>query len=264
MNCKICDEPLCASMPTINGYSRGTSFEIAHCLNCDTKFSLPLQSDGRVYEYIYSQVKTVPGYSRYFRIAEAVKDSKNPLDFLSRQEEAYWGIAVQLASLARPEDKVIEVGCGQGYLTYSLIRSGYDAVGLDISRVAVDLATERYGNFYSCCSIEKYVHDIGKAPNHVIMSEVIEHLENPMAVVHEAFSALAPGGSLIMTTPNMEAYPGAVWDTDLPPVHLFWFSYQSFRKIGASLKADTSFFNFHEYYSKYPKIKYPADAGKKQ
>lgn len=261
MNCLICGGMVSVMASKVNGYRQGTSFEIAHCTRCDTKFSLPLKSDEGIYESIYAQVEKVPGYSRYFRIAEAVISSKSPLNLLMRQEEAYWGLATQLFNLARPSEKIIEIGCGQGYLTYSLVRAGYNVVGLDISEVAVGLAQARYGDFYSCSSIEKYVSDVDGAPKFVVMSEVVEHLENPLEVIQQAFSALAAGGSLILTTPNMDAYPEAVWDTDLPPVHLFWFSYESFRNIGTNLGARTEFFDFGEFYRKYPKIKYPADAG---
>lgn len=262
MNCLICDGAVGVVTHAIEGYREGTSFEVSHCPSCDTKFSLPLKSDDGIYESIYSQVERVPGYSRYFRIAEAVSKTDSPLNLLMCQEEAYWGLATQLATLARSDEKIVEVGCGQGYLTYSFIRAGYNATGIDISEVAVGLARSRYGDFYHCCSIEKYVRDVGGAPKYVVMSEVVEHLENPLEVVREAFSSLAPGGSLILTTPNMDAYPGAIWDTDLPPVHLFWFSYESFRHMGAILGARTEFFDFKEYYKRYPKIKYTADAGR--
>jgi 2-polyprenyl-3-methyl-5-hydroxy-6-metoxy-1,4-benzoquinol methylase len=38
----------------------------------------------------------------------------------------------------------------------------------------------------------------------VICSEVIEHLENPRAVFRKLFSALRPGGKLVLTMPNQE------------------------------------------------------------
>jgi 2-polyprenyl-3-methyl-5-hydroxy-6-metoxy-1,4-benzoquinol methylase len=262
MNCLICGGALSLLGAAIVGYRRGTSYEIAHCFSCNTKCALPLKSDDRIYENIYSQVERVSGYSRYFQIAKAVQGADHPLDLLMRQEEAYWGVATQIADLVRANENIVELGCGQGYLTYSLVRAGYNVIGLDISNIAVDLARSRYGDLYRCSSIENYIQDVGESPKCVVMSEVIEHLENPIAVIKSAYSALAPGGSLIITTPNMDAYPGAIWDTDLPPVHLFWFSPQSFRRIGETLGAEVEFFNFNKYYKRFPKIKYDADAGR--
>ena len=40
----------------------------------------------------------------------------------------------------------------------------------------------------------------------IISTEVIEHLENPRAVVRECFRLLKPGGYLVMTTPNQECF----------------------------------------------------------
>ena len=40
----------------------------------------------------------------------------------------------------------------------------------------------------------------------IVAAEVIEHLENPRFVVRELFRLVAPGGTVIITTPNNEAF----------------------------------------------------------
>ncbi len=40
----------------------------------------------------------------------------------------------------------------------------------------------------------------------IVMSEVIEHLENPRAIFREAYRLLTDGGVLVLTTPNNESW----------------------------------------------------------
>jgi SAM-dependent methyltransferase len=44
----------------------------------------------------------------------------------------------------------------------------------------------------------------------VIAAEVIEHLENPRAVVREMFRLLRPGGRALLSTPNNESFRSRV------------------------------------------------------
>jgi hypothetical protein len=54
-----------------------------------------------------------------------------------------------------------------------------------------------------------------------------------------------------LTTPNKTIYPAnIIWNTDLPPVHLWWFSENSMRYIANKLNASVQFVDFTEYYRK--------------
>jgi ubiquinone/menaquinone biosynthesis C-methylase UbiE len=62
----------------------------------------------------------------------------------------------------------------------------------------------------------------------VTLSQVIEHLHNPMAALAEIFRVLKPGGFFWLATPNMDA-PGHIqfgpdWRGLEPPRHLVLFS----------------------------------------
>ena len=69
----------------------------------------------------------------------------------------------------------------------------------------------------------------------------------------DAIRLLNPGGRLIVTTPNRSFFdPSAFWQTDLPPVHLWWFSENSLLSIGRSLNRSVSFIDFTAYNRKHP------------
>jgi hypothetical protein len=55
-----------------------------------------------------------------------------------------------------------------------------------------------------------------------------------------------------VTTPNRSVYPSdGVWLTELPPVHLWWFSERSMTQMGKHLDMTTRFVDFSAYNARY-------------
>jgi hypothetical protein len=64
---------------------------------------------------------------------------------------------------------------------------------------------------------------------------------------------LGPGGSLVLTTPNRTYYGyDQVWSTDLPPVHLWWFSRESIQRLAQRVGCTAEFVDFSEFNARYP------------
>lgn len=193
----------------------------------------------------------MPGYDRYLKYAQIVKDFPNPLDYLAGAENCYWGVrrALPLANEDGASTKVLEIGSGLGYLTYSLRRAGYDAVGLDISENAVKAARASFGDHYVCADVFRYSQLHPGSFDVVIMTDVIEHIDRPVEFLGATRRLLKPGGRIVLTTPNKSFYSAKVlWISDLPPVHCWWFSEQSMRYISKTLHTNIEFINFREYY----------------
>jgi 2-polyprenyl-3-methyl-5-hydroxy-6-metoxy-1,4-benzoquinol methylase len=98
--------------------------------------------------------------------------------------------------------RVLEVGCGNGYLASHLFRMGYDVTALDTSKsgIAVARATHSEINFYVASAYDdlcRFVPDCDV----VLSVEVIEHLADPRRFLENAFITLKPGGCIILTTP---------------------------------------------------------------
>lgn len=96
--------------------------------------------------------------------------------------------------------RILELGCGTGWLTGILGRFG-PAVGLELSPAAVEKATATLPD------VEFHAFDISANASLgtfdvVISHEVIEHLEDQAMHVALAARYLNPGGILILTTPN--------------------------------------------------------------
>jgi len=59
---------------------------------------------------------------------------------------------------------------------------------------------------------------------------------------------LKENGKIIITTPNKSYFSKkSIWRTDLPPIHLFWFSKRSFKKIAEICNLNYEFVDFSNY-----------------
>jgi 2-polyprenyl-3-methyl-5-hydroxy-6-metoxy-1,4-benzoquinol methylase len=252
-SCKICDTTTATVLGNIEGYRANTFYNVMGCSICETNFVSPNEVDEKIYETIYKNVSVVPGYSRYLHYAQQILKENDPLNYLMSCEDAYWGIAQTILSSiksSRSETLIWEIGCGQGYLTYALSKANFNAIGLDISKTAVESAKQRYGNFYFCEEAKELYIKTNERPSFIILSEVIEHLPDPKTFIAELMYYLKPGGALILTTPNKECcVPGVIWDTDLPPVHLWWFTAKGLSVISDKLSYQIEFMNLEEFYS---------------
>lgn len=246
--CELCGKHAYCKEPEHVGYKADSSYAIYHCSSCLTAFAMPMQVDEEVYDIIYSKGREIPGYNRYVCYADEVLKQKKPLDFLAKEEDVYWGVQKYLSSLNKSEVKILEVGCGLGYLTYALRQQGFDAVGLDISSVAIDSAKKRYGDHYVCIDIYEYARRTGPIYDVIIFTEVIEHVPDAKSFVSTLGKLLAPGGELVITTPNRSCFPNEfLWETEPPPVHLWWFSEKSMETLADMLGYQLRFLDFTGY-----------------
>ncbi|MBP1637284.1 MAG: type 11 methyltransferase [Bacteroidetes bacterium] len=249
--CLLCGHTAELTYKNHPGYISSQTFDIYHCKECNTSFSLPQIDASKTYDFIYKNVKLVPGYERYSIYKNSIINEKYPLEFLSDAEDTYWGVKESLSKLNidRSSSKILEVGSGLGYLTYSLIKEKYDVTGIDISQTAVNEANRFFGNYYMCKDVNEYASETTQKYDIIILTEVIEHIVSPLPFLKSIKKLLNEYGKIILTTPNKSIYPDeVVWDTDLPPVHFWWFSEQSLKYIADVLDLNIKFVNFENYY----------------
>lgn len=253
IECLLCQEIAELKHNNYPGYQEPYTFDIYYCSFCNTSFSLPRVETSEIYENIYNNGSKIPGYDRYWEYAQKVKDSKNPLKYLAKAEEIYWGVkeALSLYVNDKKSTSILEIGSGLGYLTYSLIKENYKVIGLDISQTAVKNATEKFGDYFICANLYEYVKLNVNSFDVVILTEVIEHIEKPLIFVESVLKLLKPDGIAIITTPNKSLFPSSItWVSDLPPVHCWWLSEESMRYITNKIGVKINFIKFDKYYQK--------------
>ena len=109
-----------------------------------------------------------------------------------------------LASLGLPlaQQRLFDLGCGNGSVAEVLMRQGYRVTGVDASIQGIEQAHRRYphlnlqqGSVYDCL-VDRY----GQFPV-VVSLEVVEHLYAPRAFARTLFDLVEPGGTAIVSTP---------------------------------------------------------------
>jgi SAM-dependent methyltransferase len=254
VECLLCGNSAELKHNEYPGYQEPAVFKIFYCPSCNTSFSLPrveasVLSD--LYEKIYLNAEIVPGYNRYWKLAQVIKNYTNPLEYLAGTEDVYWSVQEALALSVKDKNsiKIIEIGSGLGYLTYSLVKAGYDATGLDISQTAVEHANKTFGDHFVCADLFEYTQFHSGSFDIVILTEVIEHTDKPINFIESIIKLLKPDGQIIITTPNKSFYTrNIIWASDAPPVHCWWFSEESVKYIAARLNMNIRFIKFSDYY----------------
>jgi len=121
----------------------------------------------------------------------------------------YWWSNRFYALLARKHGtdhgKVLEIGCGLGHLLTWLVDQ-YQVVGSDINEWALDQARKNVpqGEFLSQSAQDLSTFS-DKSFQIVIAKHVVEHLPEPEQCIAEISRVLAPGGLLILATPNLDS-----------------------------------------------------------
>jgi 2-polyprenyl-3-methyl-5-hydroxy-6-metoxy-1,4-benzoquinol methylase len=106
----------------------------------------------------------------------------------------------------RKDRKIIDVGCGSGWLCDALIQKGFDAYGIDASETGIEIAKRRNKDRFFLQDLSKDEPPAeldGIKFDTVISTEVIEHLYAPRTFIDFCKRILqkSGGGEFLLTTP---------------------------------------------------------------
>lgn len=235
IRCRLCGSEAELVFRGYPGYQAPNRYDIYSCPQCESSFAEPSAVNEALYEYIYRHRWSLPGYNWYALQAIKVRKAKDPLAYLREANYVYRGVIDCLERLGSKADlRILELGSGLGYLTYALHAAGYNIHGVDVSAKAVSRARRRFGDLYDCGSLEDLC--AGKAGQYDVLLalELIEHIPDVVQFLSSAVTLVSKAGALIVTTPNRDAYDrSAVWRTEAPPVHLWWFSMKSLEVLAS-------------------------------
>lgn len=108
--------------------------------------------------------------------------------------------------------KILDFSCGEGYGSYILANAGAHSVtGVDISTTAIERAQSLFGSNkvrFTCTGAESITNVFGDEQFDVIISlETIEHVTDPIGMLHSIKKLLKQNGTIIMSCPNDFAHP---------------------------------------------------------
>lgn len=180
-------------------YITGARFAIVRCGLCGLARTHPQPSAGDLHKYYpsgyYGEAKRYPA------------PLQGALNWLYTQR------ATTLeAAAGRGAGKVLDIGCGQGYVLSALRARGWAVTGTELSEESARHARE-------ALRLDVRVGDIqnldlpGEAFDLIVMWHVLEHVPAPVAQLHIVSGLLKPGGLLLVAVPNFGS-PEARWAKD--------------------------------------------------
>jgi len=103
--------------------------------------------------------------------------------------------------------KMLELGCGPGWLSNFLSKMEYDVSGADISPGMIDVAKrkareEKLNTDFFVNDIENIVENQVGKNDVVIFYDALHHCSNDERAMQAAYAYLKPGGVLILAEPN--------------------------------------------------------------
>ncbi|MEO0649341.1 MAG: class I SAM-dependent methyltransferase [Planctomycetota bacterium] len=132
--------------------------------------------------------------------------------------------------------RVLELGCSKGFFVEEAVVSGFDAVGVDVSEVAVEHGRRRGLGDRVFAADARYAlpEACGEGFDVVATWELLEHMDSPAEFLEMAASHLRPGGWLVGSTPNGDStwvdVLGPRWHGfGIPEYHRVYLNPEAFR-----------------------------------
>lgn len=181
--------PICGARGAREMYrfvpARSIPGSVVRCLGCTTMYK------------VLADPSKPP--SAYYDDSYADSDYWTPDDASTR---AFTWIRDAIARVVSPRGaSLLDVGCGPGLFVEAAQARGFRVTGLELNATLAQRARERTG-------AEVVVGDFlatplaGRKFDVITMLDLIEHLPDPVGALAQSAELLAPGGRLVLYTPN--------------------------------------------------------------
>jgi SAM-dependent methyltransferase len=150
------------------------------------------------------------------RYDELYRNGREDVWSIPKADRQDFNLIVGLLSKRQNMADILDVGCYDGQLLLSL-PNNYRLHGVEINQRAMGIATER-GISIVASSIDNLT-DVVQRFDVITACDVIEHVENPLVFLSQLKSLLKPGGKIIVSTGNADAWLWRIMGS------LFWYCY---------------------------------------
>ncbi len=131
------------------------------------------------------------------------------LKFITEKNFTYRLLLEEINKYIKANEKILDIGCGAGTLGLYIGKKRKQAVGIDISRKAVESANESAKRL----NLKNVIFEVINFPmqipkgkfDFIIFTEVIEHLEDDNQALKQIYKLLNKGGIVLISTPSKNA-----------------------------------------------------------
>ncbi len=224
---KVGNCPICRSARTDCIFNLPEA-PVTRCADCNFLFLHPQPSD-EVLRHIYTDT--------YFLGATDERMRARVADLKTATAELYLD---QLANQGIRAGRLLEVGCGDGYLLAAAERRGYDVLGVEYSEHAAQRARAGLARGQVLVGELAQVELPSEAFDVCILADVIEHVRDPRSFLATIRERLKLGGGLLIATPTTDSWSARLmrkrW-MEFKTEHMSYFS----RRTMESLLSQTGF-----------------------
>lgn len=133
--------------------------------------------------------------------------------------------------------RMLDVGASRGTALRAGLRRGWSVEGLEPDRTAAEAVARSLGVPVHVGSAPEGLRGLGEY-DLVLLTHVLEHVLDPVALVREIARHVRPGGLLMVRTPNasspMARFGRQNWAWFCPPIHLWYFENATLDHLAAS------------------------------
>ncbi len=236
--CALCHEETGQTLVSTNDpyLDREELFEVIKCRKCGLvrTRNLPFQEDLSVwYDQHYGQVhigspqqkSTPPSNASPSFLKKWVL---GPLKRTLRTEYAQFAVSRIL-----PQGKILEVGCGVGQILQALKEQGAEVEGIEPHSGLAEAARQK-GLLIHNSHFENW-KEFSAPFDQIIFSFTLEQIEDPVNALKQARKYLAPGGTITILCPNLNAITRFLffksWLMWHLPYHKYYFSPNTMKKV---------------------------------
>lgn len=113
--------------------------------------------------------------------------------------------------LLKPQDRILEIGCGIGTVVYELSGKGHDITGIDISGEAIEYGRNKYGDIRLEAQAAETLPYEDESFEVVLSFDLFEHIAAIDKHISEVRRVLLPSGYYLFQTPNR--YSNIIYET---------------------------------------------------
>lgn len=152
-------------------------------------------------------------------------------------------------SLAKVIDKykkkknsfLLDIGCGNGFLTKHISRSFTQVIAIDSSSSGIKNAKKNYKGKIDFKKIDLFKYQSKKNPDFITIIEVLEHLYDPASLIKKIYTLSSKKTTILLTTPyhgfikNLLIIISGKFDSHFDPLwlhgHIKFFTNVTLRKL---------------------------------
>jgi len=114
-------------------------------------------------------------------------------------------------NLLKPNDRILEIGCGIGSVVFELSGQGYDITGTDISGEAIAYGLKKYGDIKLQVQPAEDLQFEDETFDIVLSFDLFEHIARVDRHISEVHRVLRKDGFYLLQTPNK--YSNMIFET---------------------------------------------------